>query len=63
MSIQKGNTGVRRNIALTANLAMDAKERKDEKDPRVPERIEFKPEWFDADNLDAVPTSSHGKKA
>ena len=42
---------------------MDAKERKDEKDPRVPERIEFKPEWFDADNLDAVPTSSHGKKA
>ena len=50
-------------IALTANLAMDAKERKGEKDPRVPERIVFQDDWFDADKLDAVPTSSHGKKA
>ncbi|HVL13656.1 MAG TPA: Gfo/Idh/MocA family oxidoreductase [Gemmata sp.] len=46
-------------IALTANLAMDAKDGS----VRMPERIEFKPEWFDADKLDAVPVSSHGKTA
>jgi predicted dehydrogenase len=46
-------------IALTANLAMDAKDGS----VRVPERIVFQDDWFDADKLDAVPISSHGKKA
>ncbi|HSQ55036.1 MAG TPA: Gfo/Idh/MocA family oxidoreductase, partial [Gemmata sp.] len=39
-------------IALTANLAMAEKE-----------RIVFQDDWFNADKMDAVPTSKSGKKA
>jgi len=38
-------------LALTANLAMDAKE-----------RIEFQDDWFNADKMDAVPRAKDSKK-
>jgi len=46
-------------IALTANRAMRGPEltesEKKEKKRRKPERVEFKPEWFDPKNLAALP--------
>ncbi len=51
-------------IALTANQAMhglESDEKGEKKKPR-PERIEFKEEWFDANNLAAVPDAGTKQK-